>query len=86
MITLFQALYTYTYENRMMYTKEDRHQYNESCRIAEQAHEELMKMLSEEGQQQFETYCEEEGTKQLLELETMFRAGLSVGLELSHLQ
>ncbi len=86
MNSLLQTLYTYTYENRMMYTTEDRLQYNESCRIAEQARKELLDMLPEEGQQRFEEFLEEEVTKQLLELETMFRAGLAIGLELSHLQ
>ena len=86
MNTLLQALYTYTYENRMMYTKEDKLQYSESSRLAELAKKELKAMLSEDGQQRFEKYIEEEETKQLLELETMFRAGLAIGLELSRLQ
>ena len=86
MATLFQALYTYTYENRMQYTQEDKLQYSKSSRIAEQAKKELREMLSEEGRQRLEAYLEEEGTKQFLELKTMFRAGLSIGLELSRIQ
>ena len=86
MTTLLQALYTYTYENRMQYAQEDKLRYNESSRIAEQAKKELREMLSEEGQKRLEEYVEEEGTKQSLELKTMFRAGLSIGLELSRIQ
>ncbi len=86
MTTLFQALYTYTYENRMQYTREDKLQYSQSSRIAERMEKEPREMLSEEGLQRLDEYLEEEGAIQSLELKTMFRAGLSIALELSRIQ
>ena len=47
MNALLQALYTYTYENRMTYTKEEKLQYGESRQAAEQAQKDLLDMLPE---------------------------------------
>ena len=85
MNALLQALYTYTYENRMTYTKEEKLQYGESRQAAEQAQKDLLDMLPEKGRRPFEEYHTEVETQQLLELGSIFRAGLSIGLELSRL-
>ena len=85
MTDLFQALYLYANENRMVYPMEDRLQIRESSRISDRTKESLIARLSKEDQELLESYIKAEETIQLLEQEAVFRAGLSIGLELSRL-
>lgn len=85
MTDLLQALYTYAHENRMAYPSEDRMQMMESNRVSARTKQLLMEHLSEEDRELLENYIGEEELMQLLDLEAVFRAGLSIGLELSRL-
>lgn len=85
MTELLQALYTYACENRMTYAPEDRAQLRESSRVLDRIKQRLTEHLSEKDQKLFENYIGEEKLLQDLELEAMFQAGLSMGLELSRL-
>ena len=85
MTKLLQALYTYAYENRLVYSQEDRLKIKESNRISEQTRKQLTGMLSANGLELFECYIEEEQLIQGLELEAIFCAGLTIGMELSRL-
>lgn len=86
MNTPLETLYVYACENRITYSHEDRLKCSHSADLSEQAKKELMEMLPSEGQRRFQDYIREEQLLQTLELESMFRAGLSIGLELSRLQ
>ncbi len=85
MSPLLEALFTYACENQKEYTRDDKLQYIQDNRIAEQEQEEIKRLLSEEGQLHFADYIKAENRLQLLELESMFHIGLSIGLELSRL-
>ena len=85
MDTLMQALFIYACENKVVYSHEDKLQCHVSSRTAEEAQQELMEMLPEKGQQRFKDYISAEMTLQTLELESLFRAGVAIGLELSRL-
>lgn len=85
MTKLLQSLYTYAYENRLVYSQEDRLKIKESNRISEQTRKQLTEMLSANGLELFECYIEEEQLIQGLELEAIFCAGLTIGMELSRL-
>ena len=85
MNSLLETLYLYACENRSMDSREGRLQRLASSRITEQARKDIMDMLPEEGQRRFSDYISKEHTLQELELENIFRAGLSIGLELSRL-
>ena len=86
MDTLLQVLFLYACENRVAYSHEDRLKNRQSACAAERAKKELIKMLSKKEQDRLHTYIKAENALQLLELESMFRAGLAIGLELSQLQ
>ena len=85
MATLLQALFTYAYENRMVYTREDRFKIKELSRVSDQTKKQIAELLPEKSQELFDSYIEEEQLIQGLELEAIFRAGLTIGLELSRL-
>lgn len=85
MTHLLKTLFTYAQENRIVYSRETKAQVRQSIQLTEQAEAELMEQLSEKGRQQLENYIQEEELLQCLELEAIFRAGLSIGLELARL-
>lgn len=85
MDTLMQALFIYACENKEEYSREDRRQFHASSRMAEEAQQEIIEMLPEKGQQRFKDYICAETALQTLELESLFRAGVAIGLELSRL-
>ena len=85
MDTLLQALFLYACENKVEYSQENKLQCHTSDRMAEEAQQAVMEMLPEQGQQRFKDYISAEAALQTLELESIFRAGLSIGLELSRL-
>ena len=85
MPTLLEALYTYAQKNRTAYTLEDGAQIKESGDMSDRARKELLSMLPEKGRETLLNYISEEELIQGLELEAAFRAGLSIGLELSPL-
>lgn len=85
MESLLQALYIYACERRAIYSHEERLKCHQSACTAERAQKEIMDMLPEAGQSRFKDYIEEEHLLEELELESMFRAGLAIGLELSRL-
>ena len=82
---LLQTLFIYACENKAEYSREDKLRCHTSGRTAEEARQEVMEMLPEQGQQRFKDYISAESALQTLELESIFRAGLSIGLELSRL-
>lgn len=85
MTDLLKALYAYANENRMVYNREDRLQIKESNRVLDRLKQRLAEHMSEKDQELFESYIGEEELKECMEREAIFRAGLSIGLELSRL-
>ena len=85
MATLLQALFTYAYENRMVYTQENRFKIKELSRVSDQTKKQVTELLPEKSRELFDSYIEDEQLIQGLELEAIFRAGLAIGMELSRL-
>lgn len=82
---LLKTLYEYAYRHRMLFYLEDETQFHECEIMSERNRKELRRLLSEEGRAYLENYDGEQRLQRSLELEAMFRAGLSLGLELSRL-
>lgn len=80
-----EALFTYASELPPAYTKETYRQNRKNSQISEAAQEEIERLLTEEGRRCFEEYLHAKHCLQQLELEAIFCAGISIGLELSHL-
>ncbi|MDE7221430.1 MAG: hypothetical protein K2O45_17755 [Oscillospiraceae bacterium] len=82
---LVRILYDHAYEHRMPYYLDDESQYRESSIMIDRQYKDLQKMLTADGQQRLEDYAGEKSVLHDLELEAIFRAGISIGLELSRL-
>ena len=83
MTELIRILYDYAFERQMTYYLDDLTQYHESDVMTDRQYAGLQKLLDEAGRQQLEDYIDDTRTKYSMELEAMFRAGLSIGQELS---
>ena len=62
---------------------DDLAQFRDCEAMIERQYAELQKQLGEAGLQKLEDYIDDTRTKYSMELEAMFRAGLSIGQELS---
>ena len=84
MLDTVRILYEYTLKNRVpaFLTGEE---YEEQCRSTEQQEERLRRLLPPEGQQSLVDYAGDSRIKGDLELEAMFQAAFSLGMELSRL-
>ena len=84
MLDTVRILYEYTLKNRVpgFLTGAE---YEEVCQVAKGREEELYRLLPQERQQSLEDYSRELELKETIELEAMFQAALSVGMELSRL-
>lgn len=84
MLDTVRILYEYTLKNRVpaFLTGEE---YEEQCRAIEKQEEELRRLLSPEGQQLLKSYSRDLELKGTMELEAMFQAAFSLGMELSRL-
>ncbi|MCI8658445.1 MAG: hypothetical protein HFF72_13630 [Oscillospiraceae bacterium] len=85
MANLLDALFLYASENRVTYTRGEKAQETKNSLIAEEAEENIQKLLNSEGQEQFAAYKKAHSNIQQINLEVFFRIGLSIGLELAHL-
>lgn len=82
---LLQILYNYARNHRMLLTLEQETQYMDSSVVSEKEYRKLQQLLSEESRAHLENYNGERVLQHSIELESIFRAGLSIGLELSRL-
>ena len=83
MTELIRTLYEYAYSRQTLHTLEEQNQYHESSARCKSNHQKLLCLLSEEGQQYLGNYIGELNLMHDMDLEVMFQAGLSLGLELA---
>ena len=83
MTELIRILYDYAFERQMNFYLDDLAQFRDCEAMIERQYAELQKQLGEAGLQKMEDYIDDTRTKYSMELEAMFRAGLSIGQELS---
>ena len=83
MTELMRILYDYASSYRLAGSMEDCEQYNESDKSAERSLKALQDALNEQELKKLQNYLDEQMTVQSLEREAIFRAGFSIGLELS---
>lgn len=82
---LIRILYDYAFEHQMEFYLDDRAKFCDCEAMLEYQYAALQKQLSEAGLQNLENYTDDMRGKHSMELEAMFRAGLSIGQELSRL-
>ena len=84
MLDTVRILYEYTLKNRVpaFLVGEE---YEEQCRVTERQEEKLRKLLPPEGQQPLADYSSDIKMKGDMEMEAMFQAAFSLGMELSRL-
>ncbi len=84
MLDTVRILYEYTLKNRVpaFLTGEE---YEEQCRAIEKQEEELRRLLPPEGQQLLKSYSRNLELNGTMELEAIFQAAFSLGMELSRL-
>lgn len=85
MTELIETLFNYINENRIGCTHEEILRQAAIHRDLEQTEGAIAGLLPPEGRRQFEDYIWKNFQAQELALECTFRAGLSIGLELSRL-
>ena len=85
MTDLLEALFTYANTHQAKYPQEEPLQHTLLCRDLERTENTIKNLLPPEASQQFEDYISKNLQVQLLDLKSTFRAGLSIGLELSRL-
>lgn len=83
MTELMQTLYQYGAKARISCGLDDYEQYCESEKSTERNLQALRELLTPEALQKLENYLGDQNTLHDLALEAMFRAGLSIGQELS---
>lgn len=84
MTDLMRTLYTYTQEN-LIPTYLANTRYRHYYAIAGQKESKLLELLPEEGKKFLDEYSDLLTNCHSIEMEVMFRAGVTVGLELSRL-
>lgn len=82
---LIRILYDYAYRRHMLFYLENDVQYHECEIVTDRQYDDLQKLLDEDGRQRLEDYANDLRLQHDLELEAMFRAGLSLGQTLSRL-
>ena len=85
MTELTRILYDYATRYKLCGSMEDCEQYKESTEIMERSMKKLREKLNDEEKQLLENYIDEQTLIQALDMESSFRAGLSIGLELSRM-
>lgn len=85
MTELIRILYDYAYDRYMQAYLDDATQYHECDAASSSQYRNLQEHLSPELQQRLEDYRDDLKLMYRLELEAMFRAGLTLGQRLSRL-
>ena len=83
MTELMQILYDYASSYRLAGSMADCEQFNESEKLAKSSLKDLQEALNEQELKKLQNYLGEQQILQDLEREAIFRAGFSIGLELS---